>query len=78
MFCIYSNMFSSPLAFAITLGAGLLIVAIALAIGRACEQEAGGRRCADPHCQHVNPHNARYCARCGRALTLPAPDQESR
>jgi hypothetical protein len=64
-------MFSSPLAFALTLGSGLLIVAIALAVGRSHQGHGGAMVCPDPECGHANPPNARYCAQCGRKLTLP-------
>ncbi len=68
MFCIFSNWLSSPLAFVVTLASGLVLVVVALALGRARHSQPGSLSCPNPECGHTNPPRARYCARCGQEL----------
>lgn len=69
MFCLYSNWLSSPLTFAITLAAGILLLISVVVLSGPRGGRGAGRRCPNPTCGHANPIRARYCARCGHELT---------
>lgn len=59
----------SPSDYAIVLVVGLLLVLVGIARSSTRRKPAGtGVTCPAEGCGHLNPPNARYCARCGRQL----------
>jgi len=68
MIWVSSDWLGMPLVFAILLVGGLLLVLGTLLRGIGPAARAPGSVCPDPECGHINPPNARYCARCGQRL----------
>jgi rRNA maturation endonuclease Nob1 len=69
MFCLFSHLTGWP-AVALT----MLVLGLAIALGVLVSTSGPRRRqpgIACPHCDHANPPQARFCARCGRKLTPP-------